>query len=114
MSAHDSHVPIPEGYDGTAGLPFVFCQTGDEYVTFHGRETSEAAAVKAIHEALRVYSAGRPGKLYWRSKPEMRHDFNGWCWYFRAVISDKPEQCLTYEGARAQWRREMSYTESRL
>jgi len=45
------------------------------------------AVMEAAKKAFDDYAEGKKGKLYWRKRPELDHNTDGWRFYMRLVIA---------------------------
>lgn len=91
------------------GIPTYRCQTGDQYVTLviggvkhEGANMppgapSRAEAAAAWIAAFDDYAAGKSGKVYWRTMPDVAPHDGAYQVYSRLVISDKPP-CSSLNG----------------
>jgi hypothetical protein len=67
--------------------------TGEPYREIYskGWAISEAQAFEDARVAFHDYAKDRPGKLYWRVRPEIAEGKGGWKYYMRLLISEKPD-----------------------
>lgn len=89
----NSNFPIGPAGDRPGTAP-----TGEPYTELPAKEwyPSREAALDAAKAAFDEYAEGKTGTLFWRVKPELGQDYkNGWKFYMRLLISDKPWQPST-------------------
>jgi hypothetical protein len=65
--------------------------TGEPYVALTTREWSKSRdnVIRDAMQAFDDYAKGKKGKLYWRVRPEIDKQKQGWRFYMRLLISHK-------------------------
>jgi hypothetical protein len=94
----EGRFPVGEEYDPQRSNRTVrsgaTASNGEPYVVVadHQWHPTREAVIEAAMRTFDAYASGKKGKLYWRVRPEIDQQKQGWRFYMRLLISDKPEK----------------------